>query len=205
MERSRTSPPAKVLAYPTETVYGFGGAIDERSVQQLVALKGRPQGKPFLLLDRGQRDDRTARSASHRLRRPCLRRASGLARFDAGAARRRKERARRAARAGRRSRRSMDAAPSLARLILAPRSSDHFHEREPARGSAGDRRRSDRRDNGRTRSRAEHCVCSTAGRFTESHPSTVVDCTGRLPRVIRPGAIPAATLREIVPDLVGDA
>src|SRR5258705_12253994 len=40
----------KVLAYPTETVYGFGGAIDERSVQQLVDLKGRPQGKPFLLL-----------------------------------------------------------------------------------------------------------------------------------------------------------
>jgi tRNA threonylcarbamoyl adenosine modification protein (Sua5/YciO/YrdC/YwlC family) len=40
----------KVLAYPTETVYGFGGAIDERSVQQLVNLKGRPQGKPFLLL-----------------------------------------------------------------------------------------------------------------------------------------------------------
>jgi L-threonylcarbamoyladenylate synthase len=40
----------KVLAYPTETVYGFGGAVDERSVQQLVNLKGRPAGKPFLLL-----------------------------------------------------------------------------------------------------------------------------------------------------------
>src|SRR6202140_2230991 len=40
----------KVLAYPTETVYGFGGAVDERSVQQLVALKGRAPGKPFLLL-----------------------------------------------------------------------------------------------------------------------------------------------------------
>src|SRR2546423_12184457 len=40
----------KVLAYPTETVYGFGGAGDERSVQQLVSLKGRAPGKPFLLL-----------------------------------------------------------------------------------------------------------------------------------------------------------
>src|SRR5207244_12934930 len=40
----------KVLAYPTETVYGFGGAVDERSVQQLVTLKGRAPGKPFLLL-----------------------------------------------------------------------------------------------------------------------------------------------------------
>ena len=40
----------KVLAYPTETVYGFGGAVDERSLEQLVKLKGRPPGKPFLLL-----------------------------------------------------------------------------------------------------------------------------------------------------------
>jgi L-threonylcarbamoyladenylate synthase len=43
------------------------------------------------------------------------------------------------------------------------------------------------------------------GRLKESQPSTVVDCTGRLARVIRPGAIPASKLRESVPDLVGDA
>src|SRR4051812_29417497 len=39
-----------VLAYPTETVYGFGGAIDRDSVDQLVKMKRRPPGKPFLLL-----------------------------------------------------------------------------------------------------------------------------------------------------------
>jgi len=43
------------------------------------------------------------------------------------------------------------------------------------------------------------------GRLTPSSPSTVVDCTGRRPRVIRPGAIPAAVLRESVPNLIGDA
>jgi L-threonylcarbamoyladenylate synthase len=43
------------------------------------------------------------------------------------------------------------------------------------------------------------------GRLTPSSPSTVVDCTGRRPRVIRPGAIPAAMLRESVPNLIGDA
>ena len=43
------------------------------------------------------------------------------------------------------------------------------------------------------------------GRLKESPPSTVVDCTGRRPRVIRPGAISAAQLKERVPDLVGDA
>jgi len=43
------------------------------------------------------------------------------------------------------------------------------------------------------------------GALAPSAPSTVVDCTGRHPRVIRPGAIAAAVLRESVPDLVGDA
>ncbi len=42
-----------VLAYPTETVYGFGGAVDQESVRNLVALKSRPVGKPFLMLIAG--------------------------------------------------------------------------------------------------------------------------------------------------------
>ena len=42
-----------MLAYPTETVYGFGGAIDAASVDRLVAMKHRPAGKPFLLLISG--------------------------------------------------------------------------------------------------------------------------------------------------------
>src|SRR5690349_18694397 len=43
----------RVLAYPTETVYGFGGGIDRDSVDALVALKSRPPGKPSLLLIAG--------------------------------------------------------------------------------------------------------------------------------------------------------
>ena len=42
------------------------------------------------------------------------------------------------------------------------------------------------------------------GRLSPSDPSTVIDCTGQRPRVIRPGAIPATTLRESAPDLIGD-
>jgi L-threonylcarbamoyladenylate synthase len=42
------------------------------------------------------------------------------------------------------------------------------------------------------------------GRLQPSDPSTVIDCTGQRPRVIRPGAIAAATLRESAPDLIGD-
>ncbi len=42
------------------------------------------------------------------------------------------------------------------------------------------------------------------GRLVASPSSTVVDCTGRRARIIRPGAIPFAVLRESVPDLLGD-
>jgi L-threonylcarbamoyladenylate synthase len=42
------------------------------------------------------------------------------------------------------------------------------------------------------------------GQLNESAPSTVVDCTGRRPRVIRPGAISAELLRKSVPDVIGD-
>jgi L-threonylcarbamoyladenylate synthase len=42
------------------------------------------------------------------------------------------------------------------------------------------------------------------GRLAPSRPSTVVDCTGRRPRVIRPGVLSASDLRTCVPDLIGD-
>ena len=43
-----------LLAYPTETVYGLGSRAVARDVEALAALKGRPLGKPFLLLIAGR-------------------------------------------------------------------------------------------------------------------------------------------------------
>jgi len=40
----------KLLAYPTETVYGLGSAPTVSALARLANLKGRPEGKPFLLL-----------------------------------------------------------------------------------------------------------------------------------------------------------
>src|ERR671921_2462304 len=40
----------KLLAYPTETVYGLGSAPTNPALAALARLKGRPEGKPFLLL-----------------------------------------------------------------------------------------------------------------------------------------------------------
>lgn len=39
-----------LLGYPTETVYGLGGQVSAESVAALARLKGRPDGKPFLVL-----------------------------------------------------------------------------------------------------------------------------------------------------------
>ena len=45
----------KLLAYPTETVYGLGSAPTRRRTRRAGRLKGRPEGKPFLLLISGRR------------------------------------------------------------------------------------------------------------------------------------------------------
>jgi len=42
-----------------------------------------------------------------------------------------------------------------------------------------------------------------AGRLAPSPPSTVVDCTGLAPRLIRRGALEPSRLRAIVPGLIG--
>ncbi|MEE8572071.1 MAG: L-threonylcarbamoyladenylate synthase [Gemmatimonadota bacterium] len=40
----------RLLAYPTETIYGLGSRAVEADVESLARLKGRREGKPFLLL-----------------------------------------------------------------------------------------------------------------------------------------------------------
>jgi len=193
----------RVLAYPTETVYGFGGAIDRESVANLIRLKRRQLGKPFLLLIAGSEmvsrlDLQLSTSAATLAARhwpgpltlvlpgghgrvpPQLRGPEG------GIAVR------------------WTSHPAMQHLIRAhgePITSTSANRPgvPPAMTAAeiiaqwpdalarGDLRVLD------------------GGRLTASNPSTVVDCMGRHPRVIRPGAIPAQVLRESVPGLIGDA
>ncbi|MEO8909383.1 MAG: L-threonylcarbamoyladenylate synthase [Gemmatimonadaceae bacterium] len=193
----------KVLAYPTETVYGFGGAVDERSVQQLVALKGRPPGKPFLLLI----------AASEMIARLGLHLTGYAAVFAArfwpgpltlvlpGGEKRVPDTLR-----GPEGGIAVRWTPhrSLARLILAhgqPITSTSANRPGVPPATSADQIVAQWTD---AIARGTLRVLD-GGTLKESQPSTVVDCTGRLPRVIRPGAISAGKLREIVPDLVGDA
>jgi L-threonylcarbamoyladenylate synthase len=45
-----------LIAYPTETVYGFGGLVRDDALAELSALKSRDESKPFLILVRTARD-----------------------------------------------------------------------------------------------------------------------------------------------------
>lgn len=191
-----------VLAYPTETVYGFGTAVDHAAVETLVQLKQRPPAKPFLLLIAGSEmlgrldlaltSDAARLAASHWPGPLTLVLSGGERRVPArlrgpegGVAVR------------------WTSHEGLQRLLLAygdPITSTSANRpRQPPAMSAGDVVR-----DWQTEIARDVIRVLDGGRLDASPPSTVVDCTGKRPRVIRPGAIASAVLRESVPDLVGE-
>lgn len=193
----------RVLAYPTETVYGFGGGIDRDSVDALVRLKRRPIGKPFLLLIAGaamlERLDLRLPSYAANL---AARHWPGpLTLVLSGGERRVPERLR-GPEGGVAVR--WTSHPGIARLVRAHgealTSTSANRPGVPPAMSAAEilSQWPDAVARGELR-------VLDGGRLIPSKPSTVLDCTGRRPRVIRPGAIPASTLRESVPNLIGDA
>lgn len=193
----------RVLAYPTETLYGFGGAADHESVEALVALKGRPPGKPFLLLVASSEmvtrlDLRLSGYAAHLAARHWP---GPLTLVLPGGERRIPERLR-----GPEGGVAVRWTPhtALSRLLRAygePLTSTSANRPGVAPAmSAGEIV-----DQWSHAIRGGTLCVLDGGRLEPSAASSVVDCTGPRPRVIRPGAISAATLRESVPDLIGDA
>jgi L-threonylcarbamoyladenylate synthase len=192
----------KVLGYPTETVYGFGGAVDRESVASLIEMKGRPPNKPFLLIVASS--DMITRLGLH-----LTSFASQLAaRFWPGpltlvlpGGERRVPEQLRGPEGGIAVRWTPHR--GLSRLVQAygePITSTSANRPGvPPATSAGDivDQWSEELLRGRLR-------VLDGGTLVSSQPSTVVDCTGRRPRVIRPGAISAEALRKSVPDVVGD-
>src|SRR5436190_17175847 len=193
----------RVLAYPTETVYGFGGGIDRDSVDALIEMKNRPTGKPFLLLIAGadmieKLDLRLPSYAANLVARHWP---GPLTLVLPGGDKRVPDRLR-GPEGGVAVRWTSHV--GISRLIRAhgdaitstsanrpgvppAMTSTEVVEQWPDAIARGD------------------LLVLDAGRLTPSSSSTVVDCMGRHPRVIRPGAIPASVLRESVPSLIGDA
>lgn len=192
----------RILAYPTETVYGFGTMIDGDAVERLVALKRRPPAKPFLLLVSDT--PMLTRIGLHLTPSASMLAAKHwpgpLTLVLPGGERRIPERLR-GPEGGVAVRWTPH--PGLQRLIAAlndPITSTSANlPGEPAAVTAGEIVAQWGADiaSGTLR-------LLDGGRLPPSPASTVVDCTGRRPRVIRPGAIAAATLRKTVADLIGD-
>ena len=192
-----------VLAYPTETVYGFGTAVDHASVETLVRMKRRPPTKPFLLLvastqmierlDLRLTPAATALAARHWPGPLTLVLPGGDRRVPARL---------RGPEGGVGVRWTSHV--GLQRLIRAygePITSTSANRPgQPPAETSGEivAQWGDAMGRGVLR-------VLDGGRLVSSAPSTVVDCTGPVPRVIRPGALPAALLRESVPGLIGDA
>jgi L-threonylcarbamoyladenylate synthase len=191
-----------VLAYPTETVYGFGTAVDHESVETLVRLKRRPPSKPFLLLIAGS--DMLERLGLHltaSASRLAARHWPGpLTLVLPGGERRVPARLR-----GPEGGVAVRWTPheGLTRLIRtlgdSITSTSANRPGVPPAMAASEivAQWPDAINRGILR-------VLDGGRIPPSQPSTVVDCTGRHPRVIRPGAIPATVLRESAPDLIGE-
>jgi L-threonylcarbamoyladenylate synthase len=193
----------RVLAYPTETVYGFGGGTDRESVDALVALKSRPPGKPFLLLIAGpDMIDRLGLSLPSYATNLVAKHWPGPLTMVLSGGDRRVPDKLRGPEGGVAVR--WTSHPGIARLIRAhgdaiTSTSANRPGVPPAKSAAEILEQwGDAVARGRLR-------VLDAGTLTPSEPSTVLDCTGRRPRVIRPGAISAKTLRESVPNLIGDA
>ena len=192
----------RVLAYPTETVYGFGTAVDHDAVERLVALKQRPSAKPFLLLVTGSdmlaRLDLRLTSEASRL---AARHWPGPLTLVLTGGDRRVPTRLRGPEGGVAVR--WTSHPALQRLIQAygdPITSTSANRPgQPPAESAVEvvQQWSPEIARGVVR-------VLDGGRLPASPPSTVVDCTGRHPRVVRPGAISSAVLRESVPHLIGD-
>lgn len=192
----------RVLAYPTETVYGFGGAADQESVNALIQLKSRQPGKPFLLLV----------ASSEMVARLDLRLTGYAAQLAArhwpgpltlvlpGGERRVPEQLR-GPEGGVAVR--WTSHPALTRLLLAygePITSTSANR--PGVPPAMSAQEVDEQWGDAIARRVLRVL--DGGTLIPSEASTVVDCTGRWPRVIRPGAIASSVLRESVPDLIGD-
>ena len=192
----------KVLAYPTETVYGFGGGVDRESVSNLIALKGRPPNKPFLLIV----------ASSEMITRLDLHLGSYASQLAArywpgpltlvlpGGEKQVPEQLR-----GPEGGVAVRWTPhrGLARLVQAygqPITSTSANR--PGVPPATNAHEIVEQWTDAVMRGSLHIL--DGGQLSDSPPSTVVDCTGARPRVIRPGAISSEALRESVPDVIGD-
>lgn len=189
----------RLIAYPTETVYGLGSVTGLAAVERLAALKGREPGKPFLVLVSNRR---MLASVGLRLTDAAERLAAafwpGAITLVLPGGEGTLPDALRGPEGGVAVRwTSHPGAAQLIQTLGSPITSTSANR--PGQPSLMDA------------PAIEHSFAAAvddgtllvldAGRLPQSPPSTLIDCTGNAPRVLREGAIPRERLASIVPSL----
>ncbi len=188
-----------LIAYPTETVYGFGSVTASAAVERLSALKGREPGKPFLVLVSNRRmlegvglrlTDAAERFAAAFWPGPLTLVLPGgegvlpdtLRGPEGGVAVRWT---------------SHRGASQLIQTLGSPITSTSANR--PGQPSLMDAPAIDRTFAAAVADQT--LLVLDAGVLPQSPPSTLIDCTGSTPRVVREGAISRQRLASIVPSL----
>lgn len=188
-----------LVAYPTETVYGLGAICSEEAAARVRRLKGRDGDKPLIALvpDRASVDALRWTDDAEELARLfwpgsatlVLRDPTGL--FPDGV----RDPARETVGV------RITPHPVARRLVTelgAPLISTSLNRS----GEPAVRTGSDARELLETLDATDVWLID-AGTLPPSAPSTVIDCTGPRPRLLREGAIPAGRLRCVIPEIDG--
>ncbi|MED5564041.1 MAG: L-threonylcarbamoyladenylate synthase [Gemmatimonadota bacterium] len=189
-----------LLAYPTETVYGFGGVLTRSVIEGLVALKGRDRAKPMLLLvpNREAVSDLTWTPEAIELAEVFWPGSVTLVLSDPGA-------------------RYPDGVRGPAGNV-AIRVSPHLLVRELVRGLGGPILSTSANRSGEppaldAQSALGAAVAAGAGEelwvldggdLDPSRPSPIIDCSGPVPVVLRQGAVPLGQVRCVLPGIRAD-
>jgi L-threonylcarbamoyladenylate synthase len=187
-----------VVAYPTETVYGLGGACTPEAVEAVRTLKGRAADKPLLaLVDSGEAVAELAWT-------PAARELASI--FWPGSVTIVLPDPHRCFPDGVRDARSgtvgvrVSPHPVVARLVRAlgaPLTSTSLNMPGEPPVTSG----AEARDILERLGASDDVWLLDAGTLPSSAPSTVVDCSTETPVVLREGAVPSGRLRCVIPDI----
>jgi L-threonylcarbamoyladenylate synthase len=189
-----------LVAHPTETVYGFGGLARAEPLARLRALKHREHDKPFLLLVPDMRA--VAQLAwteeARELARTFWPGSVTLVLGDPGCSFPPGIRSAEGAVAVRQTAHPL--ARRVVELVGEPLTSTSANAPGEVPASSGESARAAAVALG---AGMEMWVLD-AGALPQSSPSTIVDCTGATPRILRAGATPARRIRCVVPGTRGE-
>jgi len=186
-----------VIAYPTETVYGLGGAATPEAVARVLRLKVREPDKPLLVLvaARSAVAGLVWTPAAEALADAFWPGALTLVLADPDGIFPRGVRHERTGAVGVR----VSPHPWIARLVEAwggPITSTSLNEPggPPARSGSDALAFAERLD-------GEEILVIDTGTLPPSKPSTMVDCSGTVPVVLRAGSVPVERLRCVIPEI----